>query len=40
MEPCAWPGLVRDQGAQAEVFECGVVVVGDGVGVGDGDVSA
>ena len=34
LEPWDWPGLVRERGAQAEVFEYGVVVVGEGVGVG------
>ena len=38
LDPCDWSGLVRDWALQAEVFECGivVVVVCGGVGVGGG----
>lgn len=34
LEPCDWPGLVRDWVPEAEVFECGVGGVGVG-GCGD-----
>ena len=38
LDPCDWSGLVRGWVLQAEVFECGIVIVVicGGVGVGGG----
>ena len=41
LDPCDWSGLVRDWVLQAQVFECGIVIVvvcsGVGVGCSGGD---